>query len=152
MNATFYVNNSDEKKVNKSLSTIKTIQCELKEGCSMLKPYIILDKNSLSNWARVNYMYLDIFGRYYFIDPSDIVALTGGMIQVGGRVDPLQSNISSIINLNCVVLRQEFRCNKYYQDSELQIRAEKTFIYKKVGTLPNVKNYILTVDGGRNNG
>lgn len=148
MNVTFYINNSDDLKVRKSLTTIKTISCVLKDNSTVKNPVILLGKESLSNWARINYMYIDIFDRYYFIEP-DSKAITGEMIEIVGRRDVLQSNANAIGNITCVVTRQENLYNMFYQDPELQIRAQKTFIYKSVGSLPNVKTYLLTVDGGK---
>lgn len=148
MNVTFYSNRSDEKKVGKSLSLIKSVPCRIKENTSMSSPTIILHKDSLPNWNSVNYMYIDTFSRYYFVEPSAIKAVTGGEVEVGGRIDPLQSNLGSILNITCLVLRQENKYNKYYQDSELPIRSQKTYVYKKVGELPSAKTNILTVDGG----
>lgn len=148
MNVTFYINNNDEDAVRKSLTPIKTVAARFKENSSMLNPSIELDKNTISSWNRINYMYIDTFNRYYFIEPSNTIVETGGMIVVGGRIDPLFSNQSAILNLNCVVKRQEFKYNKFYSDSQLPIRAQKTFVRKTIGSLPNVTTNILTVDGG----
>lgn len=148
MNVTFYINNSDEDAVRKSLAPIKTVPARLKENSSMLNPTIELASDAISSWNRVNYMYIDTFNRYYFIEPSSTIAETGGMIVVGGRIDPLMSNQSAILSLNCVVLRQEHKYNLYYQDDKLSIRSQKTFIRKMIGSLPNVTTNVLTVDGG----
>lgn len=148
MNVTFYINNSDEKSVRKNLTPVKTISCKLKSGATMASPAINVLRDSLPNFRSVNYMYIDTFGRYYFIDPQNVQADTGGELLIGGRVDVLYSNQSAILSLNCVVLRQEFKYNLYYQDAELPIRAQKTFVRKMIGSLPNVTTNILTVDGG----
>lgn len=147
MEVTFYRNNSDNRTVNKSLTTIKTIGCWIKDDCSMLNPTIKISRDALPSFANVNYMYIDTFGRYYNISPSSMV-MVGDFVEITGEVDPLYSNANAIRNVSCVVLRQENKYNKYYQDTELPIRAEKTFIYKKVGSLPDVKTNVLTVDGG----
>lgn len=146
MRVMFYRNNSDERQVNKSISQLSSVDCRIKEGTSMLNPIIEIMGSSFSAWSSANYMYIDTFNRYYFID--DITASNGGVISVSGRVDVLQSNSNAIRNINCLVLRQQNRYNRYYQDSKLQIRSQKTFIYKKIGSLPSVKTNILTVDGG----
>lgn len=148
MNAIFYHNNSDEKKVNKSLSLITNVPCRIKEGTTMRTPTIILSKDSLPNWNAINYMYLDTFGRYYFIEPSNIHALTGGEIAVGGRIDPLQSNVNGILNITCLVTRQENNYNMYMIDDVIIGDVNKTVEVQGIGSISDESTFIIGVDGG----
>ena len=47
----------------------KSVNCVLKDGCSIINPVLIFDRDNISHIY--NYVYISNFGRYYFVD--DIV-------------------------------------------------------------------------------
>lgn len=149
MNVTFYNTKSDKRVLNKSLTKlVGPLQCAVKEESSMLSPHVTISKNSLTDFSNCNYMYIDEFNRYYYI--RDIVRETAGTIVINGEVDPLYSWKSGILNINCVVLRQEFKNSSYFQDKLLLPRVNNKYVYKQVGSLPiTAISNILTVDGGK---
>lgn len=148
MQVTFYYNTSDRRKLRKSLTEITTVQCWIKDDCSLRRPTIRIERSALTSFKDVNYMYIDTFGRYYFI--SDDVATVGDFLFITAEdVDPLMSNVSPILGIQCVILRQEFKFNKYYVDDNFPVRQTRTYIWKKVGELPHIRSNILTVDGGK---
>lgn len=144
----FYSNSSDPKKVGKSLSSLGSATCNLKHDSDVLQPTIEVAKSAISNWSRVNYMYIPDYGRYYFITGN--ISETAGIMTVHGRVDVLQTYSSGIRNVTCEIERQENNYNKYYQDEFCPVRTTKTYIYKTLGNLPRASSIILTVDGGKN--
>ena len=44
MNVNFYICTDDRRKVNKSISTVNTINCNIKERCSLDSPVLIIAK------------------------------------------------------------------------------------------------------------
>lgn len=147
MNVTLYRNTSDKRQVSKSLSTVKSgIVCNIKHDCSILNPRIVIAKSSAGNWNNANYMYIDTFRRYYYID--NVTVTTAGELVIDGSVDVLMSNASAIRQLNCVILRQEHKNNGYFQDANIAGRVKRKYVYKQIGALPKAETNVLTVDGG----
>lgn len=146
MKVTFYTMSGDKNSIKKQLNNANEIVCSLKQNTSMLYPVLQISKDKLANFVNVNYAYIDLFTRYYFV--GNTIAAVGSIIEIPLEIDPLMSHKNSILNLSPLILRQERVYNKYYQDTQVPIRSNKTFIYKKIGVLPNVKTNILTVDGG----
>lgn len=127
MNVTFYKNNSSDNTINKSLTmTYGTVACTVKEPISVLNPVVILGYSEYIE--KSNYMYIEEFGRYYYI--TDIKPLTGGRIQISGRVDVLMSNKKEILNLECIIDKQESSGTNYsdkYLDDGSFVTECRTF-------------------------
>lgn len=145
MNVTFYQNSSDPLVANKTISAIGSANCEVKHERGVLEPSVIISKQAAGDFANINYMYISGLHRYYY---AKVAELPAGMLEITGNVDVLMSYNSGIKNITCTIIRQENLYNKYYQDTMCPVRATKTLTYKTVGTLPNVKTNIITVDGG----
>lgn len=145
MNVTFYRNSSDPRKVNKSISSLGSADCQVKHDRGVTNPTVIISKTALSNFADVNYMYISGLHRYYY---AKVTELPAGMLEITGDVDVLMTYKSGIKNITCTIARQENLYNKYYQDDMMPVRSTKTVTYKTVGVLPTAKTNIITVDGG----
>lgn len=149
MQVILYDNSSDKRKLSKSLTKLTTLECQLKEKCSLLQPRLIINHAALSSYARCNYMYIPDFKRYYF---CSIVALAGDMLEIDGDVDVLMTYSSGIRAIQCTIVRQENKFNKYFKDDFIAIRANRSIQYVKVGTYNAGTGLYLTVDGGNDNG
>lgn len=148
MNCTFYKNLSDNNKIRKNISYLKSVNnCYLKDNCSMHNPILILSKESVPSLKNANYAYLDTFERYYYI--NDIVLTTAEIAEVHMTVDPLMSFANDILSIKCVIDRQENLFNKKIVDQNAPIRVNRIVSYKKIGTFPFSKTIVLTVDGGK---
>ena len=66
--------NTDKRYLSKSTSAVKTVNCKIKEGTSIINPTVIIGKMSASKIRKCNYAYISDFGRYYFI--NDIIETT----------------------------------------------------------------------------
>lgn len=150
MNVIFYNNKSDRRKLNKNLSKLTSVECQLKEPCDILRPALILARKDLASYAQCNYMYIPTFGRYYFVKCT---ALAGDMLSVEAiDPDPLMTYANSIRSLYCTIIRQENVFNKYYVDNELSIRQTKQIQLVSLGAYNAGTGIYLTVDGGNANG
>lgn len=145
MNVNFYVCNDDKRKVNKNISPTSSVNCKVKDNCTLDNPVIILDKDSVPNWVTSNYCYISDFRRYYFIE--DVTLMTGGRIAIKCKCDVLMSFSGSIRSLNGVIERQEYLYNDYITDNNAPVRSERLISYHQVGSV-NGSSILLTVTSG----
>lgn len=146
MQVILYQNQSADNKINKNIIQQNNFTCVVKQNTSLLEPTIVISKINISNISNCNYMYLDTFERYYFI--RNIRACVGCLVEVDGKVDVLMSNRNNILRLTPFITRQEQINNMYFTDNNLPIQNKHQFMYLKIGELPNITNYFLTVNGG----
>lgn len=145
MNVNFYVCNDDRRKVNKSITPVNSISCKIKDDCTLDNPVLIIEKDSLSNFATSNYCYISDFARYYYVE--DVTLMTGGRIAVKCRCDVLMSFSGSIKSLNGVIERQEHLFNNYIADDKAPVRSERLISYHQVGSVTG-SSILLTVTSG----
>lgn len=149
MNVTFYKNSSSKNTVNKSLVQVgSVINGSLKDNTDIATPTLLISKDKISDPTTFNYMYIDIFKRYYYTKQP--VEAIGGMLIVEGQIDVLMSHALEIKNLYALVERQEQFYNLYLPDLQLPNVA-----YKRVQTLKfpmqplNVDGRLLLAVSGR---
>ena len=142
---TFYNNNSEPEKIDKSLSSPITLHGNLKESTSIINPTIIINANDCPN---SNYMYISNFKRYYFI--NDITSVRNGLWEIKCHVDVLMSFKDDIRKCNALIERQEYEFNPYLPDNLVPLsNNNKQFIYKfSHGKEFNSNHLILAVNAG----
>ena len=69
---------ADKRYLSKSTIVIKTVNCKIKEGTSIINPTVIIGKLSASNIRKCNYAYIREFDRYYFI--NDIIETSANQL------------------------------------------------------------------------
>lgn len=147
MDVTLYKNNSENYRIDKSISSQGTYSCVLKDGCSVENPVILLATNNISD---VNYMYISDFGRYYFI--GDIISVRNGLWEVHAHVDVLMSYSSEIKACTATFKRQENLFNMYLDDPEFRTYNKSQIVTKLFsggsGNLHKGMSYVLVVSGG----
>lgn len=146
MNVKFYNSRSDKRVLSKSITSLATVDCQLKENCPILNPSLVVARKSLTQYAECNYMYIPSFRRYYFVTAS---ALVGDMVEISGHVDVLMTYANGIRSLYATVLRQENMYNDYLIDNQLPIRQTKQIQRALVGTYNAGTGFYLTVNGGK---
>lgn len=146
MEVTFYTNASDKRTLNKSISKIRTIQCSIKDPCTLLAPSISLLKDDLPEWNRCNYAYINEFDRYYFMGQPRLD--TAGRLNVDLSIDPLMSNRAAILGISCIIERSETVYNKMIKDELAPVRSARAIRYVRVGAMPSESYYYITCDGG----
>lgn len=113
MNIQLMVNNSEKNKIGKNLTTHETVTGTLKENSSIINPSIMLDYD-LSALPYINYMYIPIWKRYYFI--NDVTSYRSALCIVDCHVDVLESFKTQILANEAIVRRQENQWNLYIDD------------------------------------
>lgn len=142
------LNTSDDKRcLTKSTTEIKSVECKLKQGTSIINPTVIIKKLSAKNIRRFNYARIADFGRYYFI--NDIIESTAGQLEVSMHVDVLRTYAQDIKGLTALILRQENVYSPYFVDSEALVRTNRFRDKKNIGVVGGSSaEYYLTVNNG----
>lgn len=139
-------NSSPVEKIGKNLDAGTEFTCDLKADTSVLKPTLILQ--SASSLAGFNYMYIQDFNRYYFID--DIVSKNNVIWEVSGHVDVLQTYKAGILSNTAVLRRQQNKYNTYLNDDKWPVYTYDdviTFKFTDSG-FKKALEYLLVVAGG----
>ena len=146
MDINFYKNTSDNNVLNKNITLISTHNIKLKDECNIITPSILIH-GDISN--DINYAYIEKWGRYYYV--RDKKSLNNGIYEVNLTVDVLMSHKDKILNLQCIIDKQQdlTNINKYYNDGSF-IVSSKEFI--ETINFPNGFNnngeFILITAGG----
>ena len=111
MNIYLYRNDSEDNKINKNLTLLYTMSGELKEACSIQNPIITFEASNLSG---VNYLYIEEFDRYYFVNQCTVIR--NDLWELSCHVDVLESFKSEILQQTAVIARQESLYNLYQED------------------------------------
>jgi len=132
MNIILYRNSSDNRVLRKSLTQISTLSCDIYGSESIITPRFILEYTGVIS-TEPNYCYVAELNRYYYI--RDIVLAPAGQRILMCEVDVLMSNIDDILNLSCLVLRQENEtlCNKYLVDNRMIENITKEEVVESFG-------------------
>ena len=142
-----YTTSSDERAISKSISSLGSLDVKLKEGSSIINPIFIINKKDY-NIAKLNYLHVPIYNRYYFI--NNINCNRAGFIELECHVDVLMSFKPYIQSITTLITRQEFIYSKYIKDDNLPVRTDRQYNIKNVGTFlaPDGSYFALTVNGG----
>ena len=146
MDIKLYKNVSSNNKIGKTLNSEATITGSLRDSSSLVKPEIIIEAISLSDY---NYAYIPDFGRYYFI--REIESFRTGLWIVRMEVDVLETYKTQILALECIIeATEDYKANNYLSESEswrTMVKA-KTDILTFSNGLLNSGEYILITAGG----
>ena len=86
----------------------------IKFPSSIVDPILTLNGTAIANLWQFNYIRLDEFDRYYFID--DIISIANNLWEVHCHVDVLMSWKDEIKTNNALILRSSNKGNPYLQD------------------------------------
>ncbi len=144
MTATLYVNTSDNRYLSKSISSQGSVPAVLKEDTDLMQPVIILENSAQVQQA--NYVYLDDFGRYYYIEDK---TFSHQRMYLSLRVDVLMSFAAGINNCDCIALRSTNKYNSYLNDAKYsQLAYNRPVIHKFDNSFSKNNQFILSIAGG----
>ena len=130
MQIKFYYNSSEKNKINKSISRELTMDGNLRDECSVINPTILVEHSNLSNY---NYVYIPEFKRYYFITEMTIVR--NNLWRISLKVDVLESFKFNILNLSCIVDKQQYENYGNNIDDGSYINKADSFV--EIANYPN---------------
>ena len=147
LSVTLYNSASPVEKIGKTLTAGGSYSCSLKDTTSVLNPVLIIrTSDSVYNY---NYLYIQEFGRYYFI--NDIKSVNNNVWEISAHVDVLETYKSAILANEAVIRRQDKLFNLYLDDSDFHVLN-----YERVQTLKFPANafsknltYVLVVNNDR---
>lgn len=110
-----YRNNSPTNFVDKELDLLETLNGTLRDGSSIIDPVILVQANAPGFQSnQVNYLYVEQFGRYYYI--TNIISVNYTLWELHCHVDVLMSYKEQIRQQTAIVARQERQYNLFLDD------------------------------------
>lgn len=140
----FYVNNSEKNKVDKSLNHIATVSGVLKETTSIIDPVIVIE-GDLSSFTNCNYMIISTFGRSYFV--NNIRSVSNGLIEISAHVDVISTYKNSIRSNRAIIKRQQNSWNLYLNDGSLKVYQNPDVIVRAFPSGFTKQEFVLAVAG-----
>ena len=142
MIAKTYNTNDSTNTINKTLNFISDIDVKFKEEVNIYSPSIMLKYDDLIDF---NYMYIDKFKRYYFIE--DVEVFPNKIYNISLKCDVLMSFKDDILNSYGNITSQT-NYNDYYNFNYSSEVRKETNIYNSNVVLEDVKSTILCTIGG----
>lgn len=144
MNITLYVNSSEKYKIGKTLTAVANLEGSIKGESSIINPVILIEYNDPTAF---NYVYIDTFGRYYFV--NDVVVVRNNLLRVSLTVDVLESFAAAILAQYVIVDKNTIDFDKYLPDENLlSLVKTKTDIVNFPSGLLESGEFILITAGG----
>lgn len=118
MTVTLYKTPDANNKLDKACTLVSSLSCQIHEESNIIDPTIVISGSYFD--PEINYMYIDDFGRYYYI--TDITVEHQRII-LKGHVDVLKTYSSDIKLLKVIADRSSSFYNLYQKDSELPMES-----------------------------
>lgn len=145
VNVKFYITGDNPNKMNKSLSEIASVDCDIKEPVDKVNPEIYVQGNLIG----VNYAYIAEYGRYYWVYPT---GEHGIRTRLRLESDPLMSFKAGILASPAVIARNPWHFDLYVPDPKLPVEARTASAILKFPNRTafdgNNNTYVLTTIGG----
>lgn len=141
---------AERNRINKGnyLNNRLALNGTFRDESSMIEPIIRIERNNPIPYG-YNYMYIDEFKRWYFI--NDIVSVRNNLWEIHAKVDPLYSFASDIRSSECIIDKVEDydKANLYFDDGSFvtDCRKDNQLIEFSNGFNENGE-YILICAGG----
>jgi len=161
-NLSLYKFVGDKRQLNKDTShgstLVETINGDFRTDTDVLNPVIEIEPTSTSTIAKIlkecNYAYIDILGRYYYIE--NMQAQSGNRIRLSLKVDVLMTWKAQILTLNQGIVERNGEAsnsNLFLDDSEIHLYNNPhictyKFSYASGSLEFNSGSYVLAVAGG----
>ncbi len=143
-NITLMTTKSPVNKLDKELKTIASMQGDLKNECDILHPVVLLDVSA--NLSKCNYMHIEEFGRYYYIESMEYIR--DSIVSVQAHVDVLMTFKEQIRENTAIILRQENDFNLLMNDGVFKCQQDLRIYQRDFPNGFEDFNYVLIVAGG----
>lgn len=142
--AEFFINTSDDKRVDKNLTRLRTATIEYKNDTSVVEPIIkVVNFNGIFN---TNYVYLSDFGRYYFVRGTT-VSQQYVILQL--QEDVRYTLRNQIRKCRAIIKRQENLFDTYLDDEKFKAEGFTRIQTYTFGSGFTENAFLLTIAGGR---
>lgn len=135
---------SPRERVTKTITAVGSpLTGTIKEESSIIDPVV---KVSFEALPEANYMYIEDFKRFYYI--NNIVCDYDGIFEIQAHVDVLMSNAGIIRKQKAIVAKQQNRYNLYLNDPDYRCYADPWVITRTFPSGFSDPCYLLTLRGG----
>lgn len=137
MQVTFYNMSSSLEVVNKTKTTIKSVDCEAYEGFTEEDPIMIVARDD--SLLSANYMYISSTNRYYF---CKVRILNGRKMSITGHTDVISTFYDNYKNCPCIIDRTSDTSlyNKDITDDLILQNLQTTMTEVNLNTETNVSS------------
>lgn len=142
--ATFYTNTSDDKRLNKNLTRIRTTNIEYKDDTSVVNP--VIKVTTFANVFTANYVYLSDFQRYYFVRE---VTVSQQYVIMVLEEDVRYTLREGIKRCRAIIKRQERLYDAYLDDEKFKAEGNTRIQTFTFGSGFTQNAFLLTIAGGR---
>lgn len=149
INIKLYHTSSNPNVLSKYLTSEKTKVCQITSECDIQSPVFLFDFDG-SIVSGYNFAFVPEWGKYYFINEPNV--LNGNQLEISGKIDPLMSNRSAILNSQIIAGRSSSNYENYIEDNMIRDSGKiRTVIRRlpKVFDTANATNNYLIILGGR---
>lgn len=141
-----YKNNSSVNSLNKSITLLESLQCEVSDEFDIYNPEFLFDTNALITG---DYVYCNDLNKYYYILTQKI---KGNFKVVSCTCDYLMSYKQNILNGKCIALRSSSHYNMNIIDPLISNNPLSKYYYLKFPYTfaQSGANIIMQIGGNRN--
>ena len=144
MEIKLYISSDETNKIDKTITNEIVLTGTIKDETSVINPIILIEADNLTQY---NYCYIPLFKRYYFI--KDITVVRNNLFRLFLDIDVLMSYKDEILNLDCIVNKQENYSTPYINDnSRIYENRNFTSIINFRNGFDDDGNFILMTAGG----
>lgn len=140
-----YKNGSDPKTVNKTLTDELVVSGTAREPLDMVNPTLEIQGAETTHMLEgYNYMYIEDYARYYFID---VTPEFYDLSVIRGHCDILSSASAFLASRMATITRNENLYNAYLNDPEFNSYAYRNIVTREFPTAVNLDSIILMTVG-----
>lgn len=143
MKISLYNTTSEPNRLVKVLSIIKEVEnAKVTNTADTLNLQVVLKRDIVEDFTKINYIYVDSFKRYYFAK----VTVENGFIILDCSIDALMTYKTDILKIEATIDRNEFLRNGYIQDDSYKVLAYEEVVCKSFPSgLTNDSLILMTV-------
>lgn len=127
---------------------VRTQVCrgELREESSIIHPVILIESERIPK--DINYLRIQEFGRYYFVE--DIVSVRNKLWRIHASVDPLMSFSDELMTCGGVLVKGERNStvNLMLDDGSFKVFSDPVIVTKQFPAGFPGQSYVLALAGG----
>lgn len=127
-----YQNTADRLILDKTsyLTAVDTLSGTLRDRCNIIRPTIIIERNSLPTF---NYVYIPVFNRYYYL--NEFVSVRTNLWEISLILDERMTYKTEILNLKDVIVgraESSLLYDPYYVDEKIPVTAGKRYTVTEI--------------------
>ena len=147
MNITLYKQTKDRDIIEKKLTEAFNFTAYARKEFDIENPVIVVEI-SAADITKYNYVYIEDFHRYYFINNHR--ALRTGLYELECEEDYLYTWKESVYSWTVELERAQYDWNLYFKDNAfMALEGHNLNVIEFPNSLPSTKHNIIIVNGGR---